>query len=166
MWTRFARDSKALFDSGIVDSAWFAAHIDELVALEAQVDITGNGLVHGDTWRQNWCIADRGAVLVDWSGAARGNPLLNRAWAECAIRATSGPNNIVFPADSDEPVWATWMCGRALGFVVDVMDDPRPRLVETVLREAAASIDWMCNTLGIDRPTIAPRAQVDSAWRP
>lgn len=165
-WVRFARSPAPLLATGLVDQAWLTRHADSLARVERSAELRGDALVHGDLWRQNWCNAQRGAVLVDWSGATRGNPLINRAWGECGVRAAGGPPGVVFPQGAAEQVWATWMCGRALRFAVESAADPRPRLVETILREARAALEWMCEALELPLPSIAERARVPRAWRP
>lgn len=168
-WSAFAGERRAdLLATGLVDEAWVDRHAEWLTGLERDASLTGSQLVHGDLWMQNWCRVDgRGAVLVDWSGACRGNARINHAWGECAVRAAGGPPGIVMdPGADDAPAWAAWMCGRALDFAVDVAGDDRARLVETVRREAAAAIDWACEACDLPRPRTAERARVDPAWRP
>ena len=165
-WAHIADDPQPLLTTGIVDAAWLERNIDRLVSLEARAELSGDSLVHGDLWRQNWCHADsRGAVLVDWAGAVRANAIINQAWGACGLRAAGGPGGRVFTADHED-VWATWMCGRALDFAIDAAPDPRPRLVETTLREAAAALTWMCEATGLEPPRTHARALVAPQWRP
>ncbi len=64
---------------GIVDDAWLARALPSLAAAEAEVDLAGGDLVHGDLWYANLCVAERGPVIVDWGSAMRGNARLDRA---------------------------------------------------------------------------------------
>jgi hypothetical protein len=166
-WSGFVADSSKLIASGLVDQQWLDQYLAKAAAIESKVDIRGDSLAHGDLWLQNWCrTGDRGAVWVDWSGACRANSLLNRAWGECGIRAAGGPKSIVFPKNDDEPAWAMWMCGRTLSFAAEWHTDPRPRLVETLMREAAAALDWMSEACDLPRPLSSDAAIVHAAWRP
>lgn len=168
-WNAFASTERdAVLATGFVDEGWLDAHGAALAQIEQGARLDGDRLVHGDLWMQNWCRVDgRGAVIVDWSCASRANERINRAWAECAVRAAGGPGGIVLPAGApDEPEWSAYMCGRALDYAVSVQDEPRDRLVETVRREAAAAIAWLCQACDLPMPRIAPHARVDPAWRP
>jgi hypothetical protein len=167
-WSSFASSPGALLATGLVDAAWLDAHAATLATLEARVTLDGGQLVHGDLWMQNWCRLDaRGVVIVDWSSACRANAEINRAWAECAVRAAGGAHGIVFERHArDESAWAAWMCGRALAFAVESADDPRARLRETIHREAIAALGWICEACELPAPGIAPHAIVDPAWRP
>lgn len=167
-WSLFERDGAALVATGLVDADWLDAHALRLAQLEARVELCGSQLVHLDLWLQNWCrLDDRGAVIVDWSGACRGNARINDAWGECAVRAGGGPGGVVLPAGADdEPQWAAWMCARALDFAVQSANDPRDRLRETILREAAAALAWLVEACDVPMPQLAEHARVDPAWRP
>lgn len=161
-------EREAVLATGFVDEPWLDAHAEMFVELEREARLEGDRLVHGDLWMQNWCRVDgRGVVIVDWSCACQANARINQAWGECAVRAAGGPAGMVLPAgEADEPAWSAWMCGRALDFAVSVQDEPRERLVETVRREAAAAIVWMCRACDVPMPRIAPHARVLPAWRP
>ncbi|MCZ4496323.1 MAG: phosphotransferase, partial [Thermoleophilia bacterium] len=169
-WTQLADDPTPLLATGIADEAWCDRAVARLAAASQRVDIAGDHLVHGDLWRQNWCTAaDRGAVLVDWTGAARGNPLVNAAWGECGVRACGGPGGIVFPAGHREHgPWSAWMSGLAVGFLLHRYAERArtPRLHETQLREAIAGLAWASETLGIDAPTPAADVLPAGPWRP
>lgn len=166
-WQFLAEHGDEVVATGLVDRAWLDANARALARLEMPLDLVGDQLVHGDLWMQNWCrLDDRGAVIVDWSGACRGNARINDAWAECAVRAAGGPAGVAFAPAPDEAAWAAWMCGRALDFAVQSRDDPRPRLVETIRREAAAALVWLCAACELPMPQVAEHARVDPAWRP
>ncbi|MFN0130592.1 MAG: hypothetical protein ACKV19_28355 [Verrucomicrobiales bacterium] len=168
-WNAFASTERdAVLATGLVDEGWLDAHGAALARIEQGARLDGDRLVHGDLWMQNWCRVDgRGAVIVDWSCASRANARINQAWAECAVRAAGGPGGVVLPAGAaDEPAWAAWMCGRALDYAVGVHNEPRERLVETVRREAAAALEWLCQACDWPIPRIAPHVRVNRAWRP
>lgn len=153
----------SLAGSGIGDEAWWSAALPVLRAAAAPISPAGDRLVHQDVWRQNWCIVDRrGAVLVDWSSAARGNPLLSLTWGEAAVRAAGGPPGLVLRG---EPGWAAWMAGRAMGYLLE--DWPRSaRLEETQRREAIACVRWACEELDLHAPAIAAGVEPARTWRP
>lgn len=163
-WRRLAAEPAPLLATGLCDRQWLDDHVEALAAAEDSVDPSGTGLIHRDVWLQNWCRADRGAVLVDWAGAARGNPLFSRAFGEAGVRAAGGPEGVVMPAG--HPGWAALMAGSA---AADLSDDGyrhEPRLLETQRREAAATIRWACDELSIPVPAFAPGFAPYGPWRP
>jgi hypothetical protein len=87
---------------GLGSEAWLEQAREALIAAADSVDVTGVSLVHDDLWLQNWCRADRGAVIVDWSGAASGNARFNHAWAEAGIRAAGGPRGRLLTAGDQD----------------------------------------------------------------
>lgn len=162
-------DPEAAERVGIAPAAWIERHRDVLVAASDTVDVSGDSLVHDDLWLQNWCRAERGAVLVDWAGAALGNARLNHAWGEAGIRASGGPAGIVLGAgEGDHDGWAAYMAGLATSFLVgdEQHAEAMPRLHATQAREAIACITWACDALEIERPPIAPVFASLGPWEP
>lgn len=167
MWTRrgwaaFAEDPAPLLALGLVDEAWAARHVPALAEAEAGADVAGDRLLHTDLWLQNWCRADRGAVLVDWAGTRVGNPLLMRAWGEAGVRAAGGPSGLVL---AGHPEWAAWVAGQAALFLGESPDD-HPRLKETERRELAACLRWACDEVGLPHPEPGPAFRDLGPWRP
>lgn len=171
-WQRFMDDPSALVATGQVDAAWCSAHLERLAAAADTVELDGTGIIHDDTWRQNWCTAERGAVLVDWTGLCRGNPMVNLAWGECGVRACGGPTGIVLnPAHPQHAPWAAWMAGQAADFIahdftVNDVRTTRPELWATQARECRAGLVWACTALDLPLPTPAPGALPDGPWQP
>jgi len=167
-WTVIAADRGPAIATGLVDAGWLDASLPALIAAADAIDLEGDRIVHGDLWRQNWCVAPHGAVLVDF-GAARGNARINHAWGECAVRAAGGPGGLVLRADeSDHASWAAWMSGLALRLIVQ--SAPRharfPRLLETERREAIAGLRWASAALHLLAPSVAPGVEPAGPWRP
>ncbi len=169
-WQQLLERPAPLVARGLVDDAWLAQHGHELRTAAETIDCSGQGLVHGDLWLQNWCSTPDGARLVDWTGAAIGNPRLNHAWGECGVRAAGGPSSLVLGADDpDHDGWAAWMCGLACSFVAfdDFDRAEHRRLHLTQLREAAAALEWVCEALDIELPgTLRETAVAAGPWQP
>lgn len=161
-WADIAAEPERLTRIGLVtDHAWLR-HLDALVAADT-ADLSGDRLVHRDLWLQNWCRADRGAVIVDWYGACLANPMLMRAWGEAGIRAAGGPHGRVC---RDRPEWAVLMAGLAVWFLSEDPPDTDPRLIETERRESWATIRWACDELGLPYPEPGPEITSLGPWRP
>jgi hypothetical protein len=168
-WAALLRAPSSIVERGVLDSAWLDRHGEALAAAEAEVELRGDDLVHGDLWLQNWCTVGDRAVLVDWTGASLGNHRINHAWGECGVRAAGGPGGLVLGADDpDHAMWAAWMSGLACSFLASDEWDriAMPRLHETELREAIAAIGWACDALGLPRPVVDAAAIDVGPWRP
>ena len=162
---RFAGRTRAsLIATGLVDGRWLDGALAVLVAAESALDTSGDGLIHMDLWLQNWCRADRGAVLVDWAGAALGDVALCRAWGEASIRSAGGPGGIVMLAGN--PSYAAWMAGQAAFFLVDDGPTAPPRLLETMRREGFATLCWACDELDLPHPSPMAGFHPPGPWRP
>lgn len=161
-WADIAAEPDRLLRIGLADEAWLR-HLPVLVEADATVDLAGDRLVHRDLWLQNWCRAERGAVIVDWYGAVAANPMLMRAWGEAGIRAAAGPQGRVLKG---EPGWAAAMAGFAAWFLSEDPPDTDPRLVETERREAWATLRWACDELDLPYPEPGPQLRDLGPWRP
>lgn len=160
-WAALAAEPERLLRIGLVDEPWLR-HLPALVAADV-ADVRGDRLVHRDLWLQNWCRADRGAVIVDWYNAGPANPMLMRAWGEAGIRAAGGPPGRVC---RDAPEWATLMAGLAAWFLSEDGPDTDPRLIETERREAWATLRWACDELDLPHPTPSEAFTRLGPWRP
>ena len=138
--------------------------LPDLVAAESPIDLAGDGLVHGDLFLQNWCRADRGAVIVDWARPWRGNGAFCVAWGEAGVRAAGGPAGVVLPPGSAS--WAAFVAGQIVWFLLDHDGPVQPRLGESERREAFAALCWAADELDLPRPEPAPGFLPHGPWRP
>ncbi|HEU0130995.1 MAG TPA: hypothetical protein VFQ85_08400 [Mycobacteriales bacterium] len=159
----WADDPSPLVACGLVDAAW-TVHVPVLAAAAVEADPAGDRLVHRDLWLQNWCrLPGRGAVVVDWAGASSGNPAAMLAMGEAGVRAAGGPGGHVLAAG--HPEWAAWMAGLAAGWLAGPVP-PIPRLLETMRREAVASLRWACDELALPYPVSSAEIASVGPWRP
>lgn len=162
-WAGLAADSAALVATGLVSAGWVSRCASVLAGAEASADPSGDRLVHCDLWLQNWCRTSRGAVLIDWAGAAHGNPLVMRAWGEAGVRAAGGPPGVVL---SGHPEWAAWMAGQTSYFLTDAGYERTAGREETERREGLAVLRWACDELGLPHPDADERFTSLGPWRP
>jgi len=160
-WRDFLTDPEPLLRIGLAGEPWLP-NVAALAEAEG-VDLSGDRLVHRDLWLQNWCRAERGAVIVDWTGAAAGNPMLMRAWGEAGVRAAGGPPGRVLRG---EPGWAAFVAGLTVWFLAEDGPDTDPRLVETERREAWATLRWACDELDLPYPRPSEAFTSLGPWRP
>jgi len=162
-WADLAAAPERLLATGLADEPWLSAHLPDLVAAD-RAALAGDRLVHRDLWLQNWCrVPGRGAVIVDWAGAVAAEHLLMRAWGEASVRAAAGPPGRIV---RDAPEWSALMSGLAAGFLTEDLPETMPRLVETLRREAWATLRWACDDLGLPYPEPGPEITELGPWRP
>lgn len=81
-WTEIEKDPELFLSLGLCSADWLEASLPVLNAAAESAPLDGDALLHLDVRSDNICLADRGAVLVDWNWAHRGNPDLDlAAWA-------------------------------------------------------------------------------------
>ncbi len=164
-WADLATNPDAVVGTGLLDAAWLDRHAPALVAAESAVATAGDRLVHCDMWLQNWCrVPGRGAIVVDWAGAASGEPLVMRALAEAGVRAAAGPRGIVLAPGN--AAWAAWVAGQTAFYLTEVEYVRTERLEETERREALACLRWACDELGLPYPALRPPFTDLGPWRP
>jgi len=73
-WREIASDSRPFLSLGICSAAWLETALPVLRTAAEAAPIDGDALLHLDVRSDNICLADRGAVLVDWNWVHRGIP--------------------------------------------------------------------------------------------
>ena len=161
---RLPEHAEALLRLGLLEEAWVSRHLPTVHEAASAVDPRGDRLVHPDLFVQNWCRADRGAVVVDWAWSFLGDPMFSRAWAEAGLRTAGGPPGVVVPPG--EAGWAALIAVLWAGEVARHEDGPLTRLQETERREAHTALRWACEELGLPAPVTRPDFLPPGPWRP
>jgi hypothetical protein len=150
-WPAVAADPAPFLALGLADAAWLERALPSLLAAEAAARLDeGGALLHQDVRSDNIAFVDGRAVLVDWSWACRGNPVLDLAAFLPSLRAEGGPR----PEDvlRDEPeaaaAYAGWWASRA--GLPPPPDGSRVRDVQRTQLEVA--LPWACRALGLEPP--------------
>ncbi len=108
-WQRIAADPKPVLANGSFSAAWLEAALPALDAAESRARLDGDELIHDDVWAGNTCYASRGALLIDWPGAAIGDRRIDLAYAVLSIRSSGAePPRVEFP---DEAAYAALLAG-------------------------------------------------------
>lgn len=76
---------------GLCSGEWLAGALPTLRKASETAPIDGDALLHLDVRSDNLCIAERGAVLVDWNHACVGNADLDVAAWLPSLRLEGGP---------------------------------------------------------------------------
>lgn len=90
-WAEIEADPAPFLSLDLSSRDWLAASLPVLREASESAPIDGGGLLHLDVRSDNLCIADRGAVLVDWNHASVGNPELDVAAWLPSLRLEGGP---------------------------------------------------------------------------
>ena len=148
-WPRIAAEPSRVLALGLVDAAWLEVSLEQLIAAEASLDLTGTRLVHNDVRSDNVCFLHGRVVLVDWSDARRGPRGFDLANLLQTLPLEGGPEpHDVLPSAAPFAAWrAGEMLNRASG-----LDGPAPAwLVKVMKRLALIDLRWAA--VALDLPT-------------
>jgi hypothetical protein len=90
-WAEIERDPEPFLSLGVCSAAWLKGSLPALRAAAESAPIAGDALLHLDVRSDNICIAERGAVLVDWNWVHLGNPDLDLAFWLPSLADEGGP---------------------------------------------------------------------------
>jgi len=153
LWTRVAEEREAFLRLGVCTPAWLTSALAPLAEAERRFDPAGDSLLHADVYAGNVCFGERGAVLVDWACARRGNPWFDKAQAWISIRIEGGvPPALAFP---DEAAVAALVTGDWAFSLVSARPpsiDAASALDEAQLADLRHGLRWASEALGIEPP--------------
>jgi hypothetical protein len=149
-WAMVAANPGPFLSLGLASAEWLAYALAPLTAAEAACATSGAALAHWDLRSDNMCLADRGVMFIDWSGACRGNPVLDLGTWLPSLAFEGGP----LPDDllPDEPAVAAWVCGffAARAGEPDIPDAPFVRRVQR--EQLSTALPWVVRALGLSQP--------------
>lgn len=90
-WAEIERDPEPFLSLGVLSRSSLEKVLPTLRGAAENAPIDGDSLIHLDVRSDNLCLAERGAVLVDWNHACRGNPDLDLAVWLPSLRLEGGP---------------------------------------------------------------------------
>ena len=90
-WAEIEADPGPFLSLDVCSSDWLAQTLATLREASETAPIDGEALRHLDVRSDNLCIAERGAVLVDWNHACVGNADLDLAAWLPSLRLEGGP---------------------------------------------------------------------------
>jgi thiamine kinase-like enzyme len=90
-WAEIEAEPEPFLSLGVCSAAWLGHALPTLREASETAPIDGDSLLHLDVRSDNLCIAERGAVLVDWNHACVGNPGLDVAAWLPSLRLEGGP---------------------------------------------------------------------------
>jgi hypothetical protein len=150
-WGTVEADPEPLLQLGLCSSQWLARCLPTLRAAADAAPLDGDALVHFDVRSDNLCIHGEQPVLLDWNGAAIGNPLFDLVSWLPSLQAEGGPApEELNDQGTDELVAlvAGYFAARA-GLPV-IPHAPRVRSVQ--LLQLRVALPWAARTLGLPTP--------------
>jgi Phosphotransferase enzyme family len=147
-WSEIEQDQEPFLSLGLGSAKWLDASLPVLRAAAESAPIDGEALVHLDVRSDNICLADRGAVLVDWNLAHRGNPDLDlAAWAPSLhMEGGPAPEQLLPGSGQLAAALAGFFAARA-----GLRPPPTaPRVREVQLVQLKVALPWACRELGLE----------------
>jgi hypothetical protein len=146
-WAEIERDPEPFLSAGLCSRRWLQQALRVLREAAETSAIAGNALLHLDVRSDNICLAERGAVLVDWNLAHVGNPDLDLAAWLPSLESEGGPQpEELLP---DAPGFAALLAGF-FGSRVGLPPPPTaPRVREVQLSQLRTALPWAARALGL-----------------
>lgn len=149
-WAEIEADPEPFLSLGVCSDAWLSRALAVLRESSEAAPTDGDALLHLDVRSDNLCIADRGAVFVDWNHACIGNPDLDLACWLPSLRLEGGPEpHEILPG-------ATGFASLLAGFFGSRAGQPAPPTAPHVrafqLAQLRVSLPWAARELDLDAP--------------
>jgi hypothetical protein len=147
-WAEIERDREPFLATGLGSADWLERSLPVLRAAAESAPLEGDALLHLDVRSDNLCLADRGAVLVDWNWVHRGNPDLDLAAWLPSLRLEGGPEpeTILSGAGGLAALLAGFFASRA-----GLPEPPTaPRVREFQRAQAEICLSWASRELDLE----------------
>lgn len=144
-WREVEANPDAFDHLALVSREWRQKAISSLVEAADRVNTDAPTLIHFDVRSDNLCIADRGAVLIDWNVACLGNPDLDTGFWLPSLHSEGGPPPESILADSPEiAAWVSGFFAARAGLPI-IPYAPRVRTVQ--LSQLRMALPWAMRAL-------------------
>jgi hypothetical protein len=151
-WDRVAADPEPFLALGLCSAEWLDEYLPALRAAAYRAPLEGDSLVHLDVRSDNTALTERGAVLVDWNWASKGNALVDIvAW--CPSLCVEGgplPEHVVDEDGVGE------LAALFAGFWAATAGLPppatAPRVREVQEAQLRVCLPWAARVLGLPEP--------------
>jgi hypothetical protein len=149
-WAEIEADPEPFLGLGICSEVWLRHALPTLREASETAPIDGDALLHLDVRSDNLCIAERGAVFVDWNHACVGNPELDLAAWLPSLRLEGGPEpDEILPG-------AARLAALLAGFFGSRAGLPAPSTAPQVrpfqLAQLRVSLPWAARELDLPAP--------------
>jgi Phosphotransferase enzyme family len=149
-WAEIEADPAPFLSLGVCSAEWLERALPPLREASETAPIDGGSLLHLDVRSDNLCIAERGAVLVDWNHACVGHPDLDVAAWLPSLRLEGGPEpEQILP---EAPGFAALLAGF-FGSRAGLPAPPTaPQVRPFQLAQLRVSLAWAARELDLPTP--------------
>jgi len=149
-WAEIEADPGPFRSLGVCSADWLDRALPTLRQTSETAPIDGDALLHLDVRSDNLCIADRGAVLVDWNHACVGNPELDVAAWLPSLRLEGGPEpDELLPGAAGFAALLAGFFGARAGLEPPVT---APLVRPFQLAQLRVALPWAARELGLPPP--------------
>jgi Ser/Thr protein kinase RdoA (MazF antagonist) len=149
-WRTVAEDPEPFLSLRVCSRSWLTGALPSLLAAADRAPLDGDSLIHLDVHSNNICFNDERCLLVDWSSAAQGNPLLDLAVWLPSLHVEGGPEPDAFTGDGLgelAAVFAGYLACRA--GLPEPASAPPPGVRSLQLDLLRVALPWAARQLGI-----------------
>jgi Phosphotransferase enzyme family len=146
-WADIEREPQPFLSLGLCSAAWLETSLPALRAAAESAPLAGDALLHLDVRSDNICLAERGAVLVDWNWAHVGNPSVDVAFWLPSLADEGGPRpEDVLPGAGELAAVVTGFFGSRAG----LPPPPTAPYVRSVqLSQLRVALPWAARELDL-----------------
>lgn len=149
-WAEIERDPEPFIALGVCSARWLEHALPTLRDVSEAAPIDGAALLHLDVRSDNICLADRGAVLVDWNWAHTGNPDLDVACWLPSLRLEGGPEpEEILPGAGGFAALLAGFFGARAGLPPP---PTAPHVRPIQLAQLRVALPWAARELGLEPP--------------
>jgi Phosphotransferase enzyme family len=149
-WAEVEADPGPFLSLGVCSAGWLEDALPVLREASETAPIEGDALLHLDVRSDNLCLAERGAVLVDWNHASIGNPELDVACWLPSLRLEGGPEpDEILPGAGGFAALLAGFFGCRAGLPAPAT---APAVREFQLAQLRVSLPWAARELDLEPP--------------
>jgi aminoglycoside phosphotransferase (APT) family kinase protein len=149
-WAEIEADPAPFLALGVCSEHWLRDALAGLREASETAPIDGDSVLHLDVRSDNLCIAERGAVLVDWNHACVGNPDLDVAAWLPSLRLEGGPEpHDVLPGAAGFAALLAGFFGSRAGLPAP---ETAPEVRPFQLAQLRVALPWAALELGLEPP--------------
>jgi thiamine kinase-like enzyme len=149
-WAEIEAEPGPFLSLGVCSQEWLERALPSLRQSSESAPIEGDSVLHVDVRSDNLCLAERGAVLVDWNHACIGNPDLDVACWLPSLRLEGGPEpHDVLPGAGGFAALLAGFFGCRAGLPAPLT---APNVRAFQLAQLRVSLPWAARELGLEPP--------------
>jgi hypothetical protein len=149
-WAEIEAEPAPFLSLGVCAREWLEHALPILRHASETAPVEGDALLHLDVRSDNLCIAERGAVLVDWNHACVGNADLDVAAWLPSLRLEGGPEpEEILPGAAGFAALLAGFFGARAGLPAP---ETAPQVRPFQLAQLRVALPWAARELGLPPP--------------